>query len=298
MRVWGASGYINCRTLDAYGTQLASANARRRGARAARIWGRVERRRPLRIAFSSYYLPSESKIGAGCQAHGLAQAMVRVGHDVTMFSPCAKPDGALYAHVKVEVHKPLATFRWALALRRQDLTSFDVFPRGGRRLLVHGQDPPRARAYHARLMHGRGNAHSRDSPAPAHGRARAGRGAGDHGCGPDGVGAETTRKWFPWVRTVIPNGVDLGRFHPGDHERARADDPVRWHLRQSRKNAGKLLMDVFADQVRPTIPNAKLWMVCSDAPEAPGVERVLGRLSDEELADSYRRAWVLPAEQL
>jgi glycosyltransferase involved in cell wall biosynthesis len=31
-------------------------------------------------------------------------------------------------------------------------------------------------------------------------------------------------------------------------------------------------------------------MVCGDAPEAPGVE-VLGRLTDDELADRYRRAW-------
>jgi glycosyltransferase involved in cell wall biosynthesis len=39
------------------------------------------------------------------------------------------------------------------------------------------------------------------------------------------------------------------------------------------------------------MPDARLWMVCSDAPPGPGVE-VLGRLSDHELADRYRRAWV------
>ncbi len=56
------------------------------------------------------------------------------------------------------------------------------------------------------------------------------------------------------------------------------------------RKRGKLLMEIFAKQIRPAIPDAKLWMVCSDAP-SPGVE-VLGRLSDEELADRYRRAWV------
>jgi glycosyltransferase involved in cell wall biosynthesis len=50
-------------------------------------------------------------------------------------------------------------------------------------------------------------------------------------------------------------------------------------------------MEVFYRQVRPQIPEAQLWMVCGDAPSAPGVE-VLGRVGDEELADRYRRAWV------
>ena len=57
------------------------------------------------------------------------------------------------------------------------------------------------------------------------------------------------------------------------------------------RKRGRLLMEVFADEVRPTMPDARLWMVCSDAPPAPGVE-VLGRLTDEELAERYRRAWV------
>jgi glycosyltransferase involved in cell wall biosynthesis len=50
-------------------------------------------------------------------------------------------------------------------------------------------------------------------------------------------------------------------------------------------------MECFAREVRPAVPDAQLWMVCEDAPAAPGVT-VLGRLSDEELIDRYQRAWV------
>lgn len=50
-------------------------------------------------------------------------------------------------------------------------------------------------------------------------------------------------------------------------------------------------MEAFARHVRPAIPEARLWMVCTDAPAAPGVE-VLGRLSDDELAERYQRATV------
>jgi glycosyltransferase involved in cell wall biosynthesis len=50
-------------------------------------------------------------------------------------------------------------------------------------------------------------------------------------------------------------------------------------------------MEAFRQTIRSAIPDAKLWMVCTDAPTEPGVE-VLGRLTTEQLADRYRRAWV------
>ena len=57
------------------------------------------------------------------------------------------------------------------------------------------------------------------------------------------------------------------------------------------RKRGVLLWEVFQREVLPRVPQAQLWMVCSDAPEAPGVE-VLGRVSDEELRDRYWRASV------
>lgn len=243
----------------------------------------------LRIVFSSYYLPSESKIGAGYQAHGLAQAMVRAGHEVTMFSPCVKPDDALYDHIKVEVHKPLATFRWAFALRRQNFNDFDVFHAAGDDYWFMGKKRPA----HVRTMHGSCFAEAVHIRGLKERIRMAALGLSEVlatlVADRTVLVSATTRKWFPWVRTVIPNGVDLECFHPGDD--TEEDPTVLFVGTYKNRKRGKLLMEVFASDIRPAISNAKLWMVCSDAPSAPGVE-VLGRLSDAELADRYRRAWV------
>src|SRR5712692_8574557 len=81
----------------------------------------------LRVAMASYYLPSDSKIGAGYMAHGLAQAMVERGHRVTMFSPCRKPENALYRHVHMPIRGSLRTFRWGLRVGELQLSEHDVF---------------------------------------------------------------------------------------------------------------------------------------------------------------------------
>src|SRR5690606_8068981 len=96
-------------------------------------------------------------------------------------------------------------------------------------------------------------------------------------------------RWFPWHRRVIPNGVDPALFHPGGE---REPNPtVLFVGTYERRKRGRLLVEQFHQHVLPKLPEARLWMVCQDAPAAPGVE-VLGRLSDDELADRYRRAWV------
>ena len=101
-----------------------------------------------------------------------------------------------------------------------------------------------------------------------------------------------TRRWTPWVRSVIPNGVDLSRFAAGAEP--RTDHPVvlfvgTW---RGRKRGGDLA-EQFAKVVIPQMPRARLHMVTQDAPaELPEGVVVLGRLSDEELVREYQRAWV------
>jgi glycosyltransferase involved in cell wall biosynthesis len=241
------------------------------------------------VALSSFYLPSESKIGAGYQAHGLAQALVEAGHHVTVFSPCRRPEDARYDHHRVDVPGPLRTFRWALRLRAQDFAEFDVFHAAGDDYWFMGKRRPA----HVRTMHGSCLAEA------VHIRGLKDRlrmillGVGEVlatlVADRTVLVSENTRRWFPWVRTVIPNGVDLAIFRP---EGEREPDPTilfvgTYHQRKR----GRLLADAFADEVLPALPSARLWMVCSDAPDAAGVE-VLGRLTEEELAERYRRAWV------
>ena len=107
-------------------------------------------------------------------------------------------------------------------------------------------------------------------------------------CRRDGRRVENTRRWLPWVRSVVPNGVDLTRFRPGEPSTCPSVLFVGTYRRRKR---GKLLADVFQRDVLHALPTAELWMVCEDAAPQPGV-KVLGRVSDDDLAELYRRAWV------
>jgi glycosyltransferase involved in cell wall biosynthesis len=100
--------------------------------------------------------------------------------------------------------------------------------------------------------------------------------------------SNNTCRFYPWIKQVIPNGVDTTAFFPGKKE---AGPTILFVGTYHNRKRGKWLMEVFDREVRPKVPDAKLWMVCTDAPPASGVE-VLGRLTTEELTDRYRRAWV------
>ena len=243
---------------------------------------------PLSIAMISYYLPSGSKIGVGYQVHALANALVEKGHSVTVFSSCRPSEGAMYRTETVPLSGSNRTFKFALRLRHVDWTPFDV-------LHAHGDDYwlwRRRVPAHVRTLHG-----------TCFEEALRIQGARERLrmflLGLSEVLAslvadrtvlvsENTRRWIPWVRTVIPNGVDLRRFHP----RERSPHPsvlfVGTYLRRKR---GKLLMDEFERHIKSAVPESELWMVSEDAPERPGV-KVLGRVTDQELADLYGRAWV------
>ncbi|GLI27360.1 phosphatidyl-myo-inositol mannosyltransferase [Agromyces rhizosphaerae] len=246
--------------------------------------------RPLRIAMISYYLPSESKIGVGYQVHALANELADRGHHVDVFSPCGPVEGARYGHVHVPLDGSMRTFRFAFAMRRMDLSSYDV-------LHAHGEDYwmwRRRVPAHVRTLHG-----------SCFEEALRIRGAKEKarmvllGCTEvlASVVADrtvlispATRRWTPWVDTVIPNGVDAEAFAPGGTRRA-APTVLFVGTWRGRKRGAELAR-IFADEVRPRVPDAELRMVTQDAPdELPDGVVALGRLSDAELAEEYRSAW-------
>lgn len=242
----------------------------------------------LRIAMISYYLPSGSKIGVGYQVHSLANELVRRGHEVTVLSACGPSDGASYRTETVSIDGANRTFKFALALRKVDWSRFDV-------LHAHGDD--------YWLWRRRVDAHVRTLHGSCFGEALRIRGGRERlrmillglsevlatlVADRSVVVSENTRRWLPWVRTVIPNGVDLARFYPGE----KSPNPSILFVGTYRqRKRGKLLADIFQKEVRPSLPEAELWMVSEDAPVSPGVS-VFGRVADSELAELYRRAWV------
>ncbi|WP_454778556.1 glycosyltransferase family 4 protein [Georgenia muralis] len=247
---------------------------------------------PLRIAMISYYLPSGSKIGVGYQVHALANALVRRGHLVDVFSDCPPVDGALYGHRHVSLEGSLRTFRFATALRRLDFSDYDV-------IHAHGDDYWMWRKrvpVHVRTLHG-----------SCFEEALRIRGAKERLrmvlLGLSEVLASTvadttvvvspsTRRWTPWVRRVIPNGVERARFARPDVLREVAPTVLFVGTWKGRKR-GRELAEAFATTVRPYVPDAQLWMVTQDAPDnVPEGVHVLGRLTDKQLVEVYSRAWV------
>jgi glycosyltransferase involved in cell wall biosynthesis len=103
------------------------------------------------------------------------------------------------------------------------------------------------------------------------------------------VVSPATRRWTPWVRGVIPNGVKAPSGRIVDRDPATVLMVGTWENRKR----GALLGQQFVDEVIPRVPDAQLRIVSSDVPADfhPSVVG-LGRLSDDELADEYSRATV------
>jgi glycosyltransferase involved in cell wall biosynthesis len=246
--------------------------------------------RPLRIAMVSNYLPSGSKIGVGYQADALARALVARGHHVEMWSPSPPVQDAPYVQHEIPLTGRLRTFRLALALRRLDFGPVDV-------LHAHGDDYwlwRRRAPVHVRTMHGSCFEEARTIPGAREKLRMVALGltellasvVADRTV----LVSPQTGRWMPWVRTVVPNGIDMDRFAPGGE---RADHPVVLFVGTwARRKRGRLLAEAFARDVRPLVPDAELRMVTQDAPaELPEGVTALGRLSDEALAEEYSRAW-------
>lgn len=244
----------------------------------------------LRIAVVSNYLPTSSKIGVGHWVDQFARELARRGHDVVIFSAAPAVPGAPYEVVTVPVGTRGRTFRFALELRHIDWTSFDVVHAHGDDYLLFGRPHPP----HIRTMHGS----CLEEALHVEGAKERLRmlALGVTELLSTAVADETvvvspaTRRWMPWVRRVVPPGVDLGRFQPSG--RPRSTQPsILFVGTYRRRKRGSLLVEAFADVVHPALPEAELWMVAEDVPPAPGVVR-LGRVSDETLVALYHAAWV------
>jgi hypothetical protein len=75
----------------------------------------------MNIAMASYYLPPQDRIGAGYMQHYLANAYVRAGHRVTMFSPVEeRADDSLYHLAPIRVQGSNRFLKFAWNLRNQD----------------------------------------------------------------------------------------------------------------------------------------------------------------------------------
>ena len=191
--------------------------------------------------------------------------------------------------MRVEVGSWGGTFRFAWELRGADLSGFDVVHAHGDDYLLWGRNKPA----HVRTMHGSCLAEAANVPGLKEKLRMLMLGLSEIAATVVAdrtvCVSQNTRRYYPWVRDAIANGVDTNAFRPGGQR--EAEPTILFVGTYQNRKRGKLLMEAFGDTILPALPTAKLWMVCGDAPPAPNVA-AFGRVPLEKLADLYRRAWV------
>ena len=243
----------------------------------------------MKIAITSLYLPSGSKIGVGYQVHYLANALTQRGHSVTVFSQTGASPDSLYDVIVVPPGRRMRTFSFAWDLRGYDLSKFDVLNAHGDDWFLWGRKRPRhIHTFHgscmAEMLHARGLA----------AKVRMGMLAACeyNACMlADALVAvsENTRRYIPFVRRVIPNGVDLSAFSPGKTKSAAPS--LLFVGTMSNRKRGAMLLDIFNREIRTRIPNAEFWAVCEEPVSGNGVQW-FGRVPKDKLTELYREAWV------
>lgn len=254
----------------------------------------------LRLAVLSYGLPAPAHKRGGIEraAHTLADGLARRGHEVVVLSHDRRPADAAYAvaplpwraFVDTWIGRRLTMgYLGNLLALVPDYREFDAVIAHGDSLLL----PLTGKAV-VRVMHG-----------SALGEARSARSIGRRvlqlgvfaqelvtACAFRGVVgvSENTRHDNPFVRRVIPHGVDDRFFTVSDSGKSRTPSILFVGALDGRKR-GRLLLDLFEQAVRPAFPDATLDCVGPAGPAQPGVTYHTG-IADDALADLYRRAWV------
>jgi glycosyltransferase involved in cell wall biosynthesis len=251
------------------------------------------------IALIQRFLPSRSRGGVGVFTDGLARALVRRGHQVTIASQDPAPDDAPYRIMPVPMPTTglaarLSPLLFPFRLRRCDFTPFDVIhAQGDEQWIRRRGGPPVVRTMHGTALaeawfNGvKGGSPTRLllhlafylSEVVAAVRATVVVGVSRH-----------TLRFYPARGRVIPNGIDVRALAP-DGTPKSAHPSVLFIGEAASRKRGTLLIQVM-DTVRRQVPAAELWMVGPDASNGPGrVGR--GVVDEPTLRQLLREAWIM-----
>jgi glycosyltransferase involved in cell wall biosynthesis len=249
----------------------------------------------MRIGFFQRDLPPQKYGGVARQVHLLANALCELGHEVTMFTLSPRPPDALYQWRPVAM--PGRLRRWSTAerhllgyfFRKTDTSAFDVIHTHGDNFLMDRPTPQVRTFYGSALgeaLHARSVARCL-SQLVFWGLEIAGALNADVNT----AISAATRKYIPWIRHVVPCGVDLRKFCPSGEKTGRPSILFVGDLHTRKR--GDFMLRLFKG-VRDRFPDAALFMVTPEPCAGPGVTHY-GRVSDPDLIALYRKAWVLCA---
>ncbi len=253
----------------------------------------------LRIGMLHATLPSVTRVkegGVTYLVHRLANKLVERGHEVTVYSLDQRPNNALY---QVKQFDALSRLRRGPATRylyvscvfakhRKELESCDIVHAHGDDWLLWGLKTPLVRTFHGSSL---GEAMSSSSlkqkilmvgiwTTELISSVKANLAVGV---------SVSTRRHIPFVRQIVPPGINLERYHP---LRPKSVNPSILFVGtiEGRKR-GRLLVETFADYVQQKIPKAELWLVTEK--KVTG-RRIIcyGKVDEERLVELYQKAWL------
>jgi glycosyltransferase involved in cell wall biosynthesis len=248
----------------------------------------------------SYGLPVGRARRGGIEraAHTLADGLARRGHEVTVFTHDPRPEGAAYGvsslpwqrFVNSWIGRRLTMgYLGNLLAVLPDYSHFDLVVMHGDSLLAPFIGKPVLR-----VMHGSARGEARSATSLGRYLLQYGVFAQELMtalCQDGVVGvSESTRRDNPFVRRVVPHGVDRTIFRPGTDSRTTEPSVLFVGSLTGRKR-GAFLLDGFLNDIRPRHPSATLTIVGVGGPRHPGVVYLTG-VDDAQLAELYRRSWV------
>ena len=256
--------------------------------------------RRLRLAMFSYRLPmgGERRGGIERAAHTLADGLARRGHEVTVFTHDPRPARAVYdvrplawkSFVDTWIGRRITMGYLGNVLAIvPDYSEFDA-------VIMHGDSllAPLAGRPVLRVMHGSARREAQSATTLGRYLLQYGVFAQEllTALCQDRVVAvsENARRDNPFIRRVLPHGVDDTIFTPRPELRSHEPSILFVGSLDGRKR-GSFLVDAFRRHVQPRHPSATLTMVGPNGPSCEGVNYKTG-VPDAELADLYRRAWV------
>lgn len=256
--------------------------------------------RSLRIAVVSYSLPipGEKRGGVDRVAHDVAHGLARRGHQVTVWSYDPAPPGAAY-RVRPLPGKRFTSSWLGLRLTYGYLGNIvNLLPdySGADVIITHGDSIllPLARKPWLRVMHGSALGEAFSARSPWRFAMQLGVYAQElttallhrHCVGV----SRNTRRFNPFVRRTIPNGIDLSVFEVDSGTKSAHPSVLFVGTLDGRKR-GRLLVEWFRRDVLPRHPTARLTIVGPPGPAVEGVEYRTG-IDAGELAELYRSTWV------
>ncbi len=253
----------------------------------------------MRISVISYRLPCSGQKRGGVDrvAHDLADGLARRGHLVKVWSYDPKPESAAY-ETQMLPWKKFVDTKLGFRITGGYLGNVVNFlPQYDGDLLIANGDSllmPLLRKPLIRIMHGSALGEALSSTSPLRWALQLGiypqellAALLQHGC----VGvSHNCRRYNPFIRNIIPLGVDLRAFTPAYETKTRHPSILFVGNLTGRKR-GNFLLGQFQDFIRPKFPDAQLVMVSEPGPQADGVSYFTG-ISQQELTAFFQKAWV------